>query len=145
MAELAEMGARELTCALDDIEAGTVRWHEQDETQVSFARKIDKAELLLDPDDGADVNLRRVRASSDAAPARCVVAGKGVRVMAARRADGAQMPAPGMVRAEKARVLLGCADGALDLISVRPDGKRAMEARAWAQGLHGSNISWQRA
>ena len=70
MSELAELGADELLLALAQMEDGTARWVDQDESQVSYARKIDKREMLLDPADGRLANRRRVQASLDAAPAR---------------------------------------------------------------------------
>lgn len=88
-------------------------------------------------------NARRIQASGDTAPARLVVAGKGVRAMAARAADAnAPQVESGFVLVEKKRVLLGCADGVLELTSVKPDGKRQMEARAWAAGLRG-DVHWE--
>jgi len=44
----------------------------------------------------------------------------------------------------RGRVVLGCADGALELLSVRPDGKREMTAGAWAAGLRERELSWKR-
>jgi methionyl-tRNA formyltransferase len=143
MAQLAELGAQELLAALDDIERGIVRWIEQDESQVSFAAKIDKGELALDPADDALRNLRRVRASTDAAPARATVAGKGLRVLEARL--GASGCAPGELLVLRRQVLLGCQDGSLELLQVKPDGKRAMDARSWAAGLRGDMLRWERA
>ena len=142
MAEVAELGACELLAALDDIEAGCATWVEQDESQVTYAKKIDKAEMRLDPADAAARNLRRVRASLDAAPARLSVAGKGVRALAARASDA--HVAPGSVLVVKGRVHLGCADGAIELTRVKPDGKREMEAAAWSQGLHADAPTWER-
>ena len=142
MSELAEVGARELVAALAQMEAGTAAWVEQDPALVTYAAKIAKAEMLLDPADAVLVNLRRVQASTDAAPARLEVAGRGLRVMTARRADET-VPA-GEVVVDHGRVLLGCVDGSIEPLVVRPDGKRQMEARAWASGLRGS-LAWKRA
>ena len=142
MAEVAELGATELLAALDDIEAGRATWVEQDESQVTYAKKIDKAEMRLDPADPAAANLRRVRASLDAAPARLTVCGKGVRALDARPSD-ADVDA-GSVLVRKGRVHLGCADGAIELTRVKPDGKREMEAAAWSQGLHADAPTWER-
>ena len=139
--ELAELGARELVAALDELAAGTAIWTEQDESLVTYASKVQKAEMLLDPADTARENLLRVRASSDAAPARANVCGRGVRVLEAGVYAG-ETPAAGEVRVDRHRVLLGCADGALDLLVVRPDGKRQMAASAWAQGLGGGG-TWE--
>ena len=144
MAELGELGGSLLVEALASIEAGTAAWTEQDEAQVTYAKKIEKAEMRLDPAAGARANALRVQASADAAPARCVVAGKGVRVMRARVALDVSA-AEGAVAVSHGRVFLGCADGALEVLSVKPDGKREMEASAWAAGLRGDGLSWERA
>ena len=143
MAELAELGARELLEAIPTFADGTVEWTAQDEAQVTYAAKIDKAEMRLDPADTAARNVRRVRASLDAAPARLVVAGKGVRALAAHLAD--QGLAAGEVRVRKGRVVLGCVEGSLELDRVKPDGKREMEASAWAAGLRGDGLTWEMA
>ena len=143
MAELAELGAQELLAAVPTFADGTVEWVAQDESQVTYAAKIDKAEMLLDPTDTAVRNVQRVRASLDAAPARLVVAGKGVRVLAAH--DSGQKLAPGEVLVRKGHVTLGCADGSVELDRVKPDGKREMEASAWASGLRGDGLVWEMA
>jgi len=140
MGELAELGAQELLLALDDIASGSVVWTEQDESLVTYAAKIDKAEMRLSPADDALTNLRRVRASMDAAPARLSVEGKGVRALAGRLADADV--AQGAVRVGKGHVILGCATGALELTRVKPDGKREMDASAWAAGLRGHDLAW---
>ena len=143
MAELSEIGARELSLAIDDMESGVVVWHEQDESLVTYAAKIEKREMMLDPLDAADANVRRVRASLDAAPARALVAGRGVRAMAACLAD--EHVPQGQVLVRKGRVLLGCSAGTLELLRVKPDGKREMEASAWSSGLRGGDLVWERA
>lgn len=141
MGELAELGARELLTALDQMADGTAEWVEQDESKVTYAKKIEKAEMLLDPAATALDNRRRVQTSLDAAPARMAVAGKGVRVLAARVVE--EGVAQGEVLVRHGRVIAGCADGAIELLRVKPDGKREMEASAWAAGLHPSQLAWE--
>ena len=141
MGELAELGARELLTALDQMADGTAVWVDQDESKVTYARKVEKAEMLLDPAATALDNRRRVQTSLDAAPARMAVAGKGVRVLAARVVE--EGVAQGEVLVRHGRVIAGCADGAIELLRVKPDGKREMEASAWAAGLHQSQLAWE--
>ena len=62
--------------------------------------------------------------------------------MAARVAADLLAPQGGVV-VEHGRVGLGCSDGTLELLRVKPDGKREMEASAWAVGLRGE-LSWER-
>ena len=143
-AELAEMGGELLVKMLPAIADGTAVWAVQDESKVTHAAKIAKEELRLDPAVSALENARRVLASSDAAPARCVLAGTPARVLAAVVSDASPVPAEGQITCAGKRVLLGCADGALELVSVKPDGKRAMPATAWVAGLQGKAGSWER-
>ncbi|WP_288713239.1 methionyl-tRNA formyltransferase [uncultured Parolsenella sp.] len=140
--ELGHLGAEALVEAIGRITDGTAVWTEQDESLVTYAHKIEKAEMRLDPADGALANVRRVLASTDAAPARCEVAGKGVRLMRARTCDDAL--AAGEVLVSHGRVALGCADGALEVLVVKPDGKREMQASAWAAGLRADHLAWGR-
>ncbi len=142
-AELAQLGADLLCDTLPALADETAVWTEQDESLVTHAQKISKAEMRLDPQEGALVNLRRVLASSDAAPARCIAAGKPVRIMRAVAADGdASMCAAGELVCQSKRIYIGCSDGVLEVTSVKPDGKRQMDASAWAAGLHGDGLTW---
>lgn len=140
--ELGHLGAEALVEAIGRIADDTAVWTEQDESLVTYAHKIEKAEMRLDPADGALANVRRVLASTDAAPARCEVAGKGVRLMRAMTCDDAL--AAGEVLVSHGRVALGCADGALEVLDVKPDGKREMQASAWAAGLRADHLTWGR-
>lgn len=148
MARLADLGAQELVAALKGLSSGTLVWHEQDEAHVSYAKKIEKSEMLLRTKEPALINLRRIRAATDAAPARFIVGKHGVRALSAQLVPpedvAAKALAAGQLLFERGRVLLGCGDGALELLSVKPDGKRAMSASAWATGVH-SALNWREA
>lgn len=142
-AELAQLGADLLCDTIPSLADGTAVWTEQDEALVTHAQKISKAEMRLDPQESALVNLRRVLASSDAAPARCIAAGKPARIMRAVATDGdASMCAAGELVCQSKRIYIGCSDGVLEVTSVKPDGKRQMDASAWAAGLHGDGLTW---
>ena len=143
-AELAELGGDLLVDTLPALADGTAVWTEQDESLVTHAAKIEKSEMRLDAADSVTDNLRRVLASSDAAPARCVVAGKPVRVLMAAdgRPDAPRVEAGSFTVASK-RIFVGCSDGTLEILSVKPDGKRAMDAQAWAAGLQGKQGAWE--
>lgn len=142
-AELAALGGELLVQTLPAIADGSAVWEVQDEELVTHAAKIAKAELRPDPAQPVLVNVRRVLASSDAAPARCAVAGKPLRVLAARPAPNEEVAVPaGEFAIVGKRVLLGCADGAIEVTMLKPDGKRAMDASAWAAGQQEKRGAW---
>ena len=82
--KLSVLGARELLCALSDIEEHKLVWHKQSQTDITYAQKIDKHELLLDPSLSAESNVVRIQASGDAAPARFMMGQKGLRALVGR-------------------------------------------------------------
>ena len=137
--ELGELGGKLLADTLPSLD-GTGVWTEQDEALVTHAAKISKQEMRLDPKMAALNCVRHVLASSDTAPARCVIAGKTVRVLDAAPTDVSLGEGQVLVKAK--RVYLGLSDGSVELLEVKPDGKRAMAASAWAAGLQGADLSW---
>src|SRR5699024_9478650 len=113
--------------------------------------KVGKGELDLSPEAPAGILARRVLASSAAHPSRAVVAGRSLTVLRASEAEGearalAEGLASGGVRFAGKRLLLGAADGALEVLSCKPDGKQAMDAKAFAAGVRGikdGNLTWE--
>ncbi len=134
--EVARIGAAELARALPAIEDGSYTWERQDDARACYAEKIEKAELLLGPGLSREQFMRHVQASGQSAPARCVVCGREAAVLAARPADDAL--SAGEAAVGKKRIALGCADGAVELVEIKPQGKKAMAAAAWAAGLRGA-------
>ena len=137
--ELANLGSQALLTALTLVESGAVVWTKQDESQVVYAHKIAKGELDPQLGDSALTIERKVRASSEAHPSRCVLAGRGVTLMRVRLlaeddALAGENIEPGVVRWTAKRLLMGCADGPLEILEVKPDGKQAMNAAAFAAG-----------
>lgn len=149
--ELSDLGARALLSALYAIEEGSVRWIAQDDAAATYAEKIGKGELDIDPAQTADVNVRRVRASSAAHPSRCSIAGKNVTVLSASLVqDGLFVEddtPPSAVVFRAKRLFLACSDGMLEIASVKPDGKKEMNAAAFASGVQGiksGTMVWER-
>ena len=150
--ELANLGSHALLTAIMQILRGQERWVVQKESDATYAHKIEKGELDLNPALGVDLLARRVRASSAGHPSKCVMLGKGATIIDACRADydeqgkvAASGLGAGQVRFALKRLLLGCADGALEVFRLKPDGKKEMDAQAFAAGaavLHGHDGEW---
>ena len=151
--ELSAESAKGLVAALDLIERGDVSWTVQPDSGVTYASKISKPELMLDPDDTALGNVARVHASSDAHPSRAVV---GQRLLTVLRASSVQdeeglQACSALQKGEAvfaAKRLFAMADDApFEIESVKPDGKKAMDAKAFVAGLQGAKgkvLTWGR-
>lgn len=139
--ELATLGARALLHGLTMIASQPHPFVAQGEEGVTYASKIEKGELNLRLDDDAQTALRKVLASSAAHPCKAVVCGRPLTVIRAADADRPGVPAPllgaGEVAIAGKRVVLGFGDGAVVLEEVKPDGKNAMDASAFAAGIQG--------
>lgn len=141
ISQLAELGAKELLLAIEDIQKGSVEWKAQDESQVTIAKKVFKKEMRLSKEFQSSKACRYIQASSDAAPCRVNICGKGVRIMRAKPASENLLA--GQVLVKDQRVYLGFTDGSIELLVVKPDGKREMDVSAWAAGLRDIEQGWE--
>jgi methionyl-tRNA formyltransferase len=135
-ARLQELGAELLMRALDRLQQRVpLVFSEQDERLATYAEKIAPEDRLLDPEQPAVQLERRVRALSPHIGARVALSdGALLGVQRAVMAPGA--PASRGIYTDGERLLLGCADGVLELCEVQPAGKRPMDADAFLRG-HG--------
>lgn len=107
---------------------------EQPDHGVTVAAKITPEDRRLDPKEGADRLERRVRALSPHIGAYLELdGGERLQILRARLRPGEGDAGAGL-RAAGESLLLDCADGALELLVVKPAGGRAMEGTAYARG-----------
>jgi methionyl-tRNA formyltransferase len=141
---LRALGAELLLRVLDELAAGaTPTFVEQDEAGATYAEKIGPDDRLLDPSRPAGELERVVRALHPHIGARAALPdGTLIGVHEARMLAELDPPAPrqraggpGMV-ADGERLLLVCAEGALELLTVQPAGGRSMAGEAYLRG-HG--------
>jgi methionyl-tRNA formyltransferase len=108
-------------------------WEQPDEG-VTIAPKIEAADRRLDPALAATALERRVRALTPHIGAFAETPdGERLGVRRAAVTDAAGLP-PGELAARDDRLLLGTADGALELLEVVPAGSRPMDAAAYLRG-----------
>ncbi len=154
--ELASLGAQALIVALDHLERECVKWTSQDEVSVTYAEKIGKGELFLEPKLSVYENARRVQASSDAHPAKCHVGNREITVLKSKiaKADDNSASKPnsledlkvGYARSHEGKLCLGCIDGVLEVSLLKPQGKREMLAKDFMQGfpdIRKADIVWR--
>ena len=113
--------------------AGPREYLPQADAGVTYAEKITAADRVLDPGRPAIELERVVRALHPHIGARLV---SGLGVLEARAVPGPEpAPLPGALTSdEDGRLYLGAASGALELVRVRPPGRREMDGAAYARG-----------
>jgi len=130
-ARLQQLGGGLLVQALDE----RPPWVEQEESGVTYARKIEASDRALDPTRTPDELERVVRALRPHIGARLPLPDGGFLGVIAATPDGPTLaPAGGRVRTDGERLLLDCNGGALELTEIQPAGGRPMPAQAWLRG-----------
>ncbi|MGI8593297.1 MAG: methionyl-tRNA formyltransferase [Solirubrobacteraceae bacterium] len=125
---LAALGGELLVDALDDLPP----FREQDEAGATYAEKITAEDRRLDPSRPAVELERTVRALAPHIGARLDLGGEPLGVRRAIVVDDAL--GEGELAARDARLLLGCAQGSLELLEVQPAGGRPMSAADYLRG-----------
>jgi methionyl-tRNA formyltransferase len=130
---LSALGATLLIETFDQAEAGTLELRPQPEEGVTYAEKIDPAERRLDPARPATELERIVRALTPGIGTYVELEdGERLGVEAARVVD-AEVERGAVVVAD-GRLLIGCAEGVLELLHVRRAGGRSMPVADYLRG-----------
>ncbi len=103
----------------------------QSDVGVSYAHKIGPADRALDWSRSAAELDRVVRALSPHIGARCLLDDRPFVIWRARPLDHG----PAAVGEGAAPLVVGCGQGALELLELQPAGKRRMSAEEYLRGL----------
>jgi len=133
-ARLAALGAPLLaeTCVL--AHEGRAPRAPQNRAAGSYAKKLKKSDGAVDWDLPARVVWNHARAVTPWPGATAGFGGRRV-IVTQSRAEAAEDGAPGEVRAvDRDGVVVACAEGALRLVKVKPEGRGEQPAAEWARG-----------
>lgn len=131
---LAQLGGQAAIQALDLLESGNAQFTPQDAARATYARKLKKSDGEIDWSRSATELERHVRAMQPWPGAKAAAPdGKALIVQQARVVE-ADSGEPGELLEAGARCVVACGEGALELTTVKPAGKRAMDADAWLRG-----------
>lgn len=140
LTRLAESGAGLLVATLDALEAGEITPVPQSADGVSHAPKILVEDVEIDWSKPAFATDRLIRGASPAPGAWTSFRGERLKVLGSTMATEADATAagvlePGAVHATKKQVFVGGTGGVIELLTVQPQGKKAMNAADWARGV----------
>ncbi len=122
---LAVLGAQAMSECLLGLEDGTLKAEIQDESQVTYAEKLDKREAAIDWNLPAAVLERRVRAFNPWPVTETVYRGEVLRIWRAQAVDGKPEGSPGEVLPNPKSLDVVTGGGVLRLLEVQlPGGKR---------------------
>jgi methionyl-tRNA formyltransferase len=107
----------------------------QDESLATYAEKITAADRALDPQRPADELERVVRALTPHIGAHVRLGDGGLLGVERARVLIGQELEPGVLSLDGERPVLGCARDALELLIVRPAGRRSMSGEAYLRGV----------
>jgi methionyl-tRNA formyltransferase len=135
---LAASGARLLLDVVDQIAAGRATETEQDASQATYASKITKAEGAVEWTLGAEKLHNLVRGLHPWPLVSARIAGGRVLIHRTELTTAVTPDTPGtIVRAEGDRLEVAAGDGRiLRLVTLQPEGRRAMSAREFLAGRH---------
>ena len=127
---LAALGAQVLDEGLGLLRAGVHPLPQpQPEAGVSYARKLDKTEAILDWSQPSEVLARKVRAFDPWPVAEARLDGERVRIHAAQVVPASHPAAPGTVlQSSRDGIDIACGEGALRLCVLQRDGGRPLTA-----------------
>jgi methionyl-tRNA formyltransferase len=132
---LAALGAGMIVAALDSIETGTAVFERQDDAVATYARKLSKAEALLDWTQPAEQLERQVRAFDPWPIAETRLDGQQLRIWGARVVERASTAPPGTVlEAGATGIVVMTGREALVIERLQLAGRRAVDAAEFLRG-----------
>ena len=131
--QVSAVGAETLVCAVEELAAGRLTPRPQDEAMATKAPPLTKEMARFTFAEPAEHLHNWVRGMNPWPVAFFELDGKKIKVLESRLAENPQRAAPGTVLALKP-LTIACARGALQLLTVTPEGGRPMAGTAWAAG-----------
>ena len=130
---VAAIGAKTLVRAVALLDEGKLAPQKQDDSQATQAPMLKKEMARFAFDQSAAALHDLIRGMNPWPVAFFEYGGKKVKVLASRTAENPSGAPAGAVLATKP-LTIACADGALQLLQVTPEGGKPMDGTAWAAG-----------
>lgn len=134
---LSQVGAKLLDSQLKLFLDGEIQLQEQDESQVTYAKKIAKEEGAIDWNRSAEEIHNKIRALDMGGPyAFTTWNGKSLKIHQSFPEQGESKPAGEITQVEKEFFYVACGKGRLRVLTVQPESKAKMTAADFIRGYH---------
>lgn len=130
--KMAKLGAQLMVEVLDNLD--NIVPQPQDESLVTYAAKIDKAESLLYFGQSAVVLERKIRAFNPYPATYFEHNGERFKLLKATAVANDKNLKPGEIWQDKTNLIIGCGEGALQVEQIQRQGKKAMSAEELLRG-----------
>jgi methionyl-tRNA formyltransferase len=133
--KLAELGARAITDALQEMERGNLHPEQQDTQQATYAAKLTKGEAQLDWTQDAMQLERTVRGYFPFPTAYALFGGIPIKILRASLGTGNEVMAGSVVAVDKERIHVACGKGVLALEILQKPGGKALPVAQFVQSF----------
>lgn len=137
--KLAELSALCLRNTIDAYLANRLSEVVQDESQVTYAKKITADDRPIEWSNSADALERQIRALNPSPAATCNLGSLSVKIISALALTDAGIGQAGeIIAANHSGIDVGTGDGVLRITRLQPHGKKAMDAKDFVNGFKNS-------
>ncbi|MFI5145185.1 MAG: methionyl-tRNA formyltransferase [Ignavibacteria bacterium] len=137
--KLSKLGASTVLSTVNLIEMtnGNVPVYEQDEVLFTTAPKITKEFCRINWDNTANTVYNFIRGLSPYPAAYSFADGKMIKIFKTAKADNGTSTSfqPGKIRVINGKILVDCADGILEILSLQMEGKKRLNSREFLNGF----------
>ncbi len=130
---LAPLSADLMVSTLKKVQEGSLTATKQDESEATYAPIIKKEMAHLDFNKTADEICNAVRGFYSWPCAFCFINGKRIKVIKAQKSN-LKSGKNGVVVASDNKLVISCKDGAVELVTVQPEGAKVMSAGMMLNG-----------
>jgi methionyl-tRNA formyltransferase len=140
MDRLAHLGGEALVEAVKLIESGKAQYIPQDESQVTYAKKIEKEDAILDFSLSAGQILNQIRALQPWPTAETRLGDTRVKIFKAEVTPSPKQGVPGEIYTDhKSCLLIHCGQGtALALTEIQPENRKRLKIHEFLQAFRGN-------
>ncbi len=135
--KMKELGADLLRVDFVDFLKGNLIGSAQDETQITYAKKIDKSEAEIHWAQPAPTILNHIRGMMMGPGSWTILQGKKLKIIKARVKNLTGAGKPGMIQeVNKNSFVVACDPGSLEVIEVQPESRAKMTVESFLKGYN---------